>query len=311
MTSRRNFLLTGGTVSALSFLSKCSPQTEEKKSLAKFSYCLNTSTISGQNPGIKRYIEIASQAGYDGIELWVKDVKSYIESGNSAIELRDFIRKKGLKAENAIGFAPWLVPGEEGKEKGFKQMKEEMEIMASIGCTRIAASPAGLSADHHFDFFEAGKRYRELIETGKEIGIMPQLEFWGASPVLNHFGQIIMIAAFADHPDVHILPDVYHLFRGGSGFEALKMMSRNVIEIFHMNDYVDSIPREIQTDKDRVYPGDGVAPMTQILSDLSAAGGNKVLSVELFNETYWKKDPLSVAKTALQKMKLLTEKVCQ
>jgi len=38
-------------------------------------------------------------------------------------------------------------------------------------------------------------------------------------------------------------------------------------------------------------------------------GGTKVLSLELFNETYWKQDALQVAKTGLQKMKLLVNEV--
>jgi len=32
-------------------------------------------------------------------------------------------------------------------------------------------------------------------------------------------------------------------------------------------------------------------------------GGPKVLSLELFNPTYWKEDPLSVARIGLGKMK--------
>src|SRR5690606_26551699 len=102
-----------------------------------------------------------------------------------------------------------------------------------------------------------------------------------------------------------ILPDVYHLFRGNSGFESLKMIGDNVIEVFHMNDYPGDIPREQMEDKDRVYPGDGIAPLKQIIADLKAMDGPKILSLELFNRDYWKQDPLEVAKTGLRKMQAL------
>ena len=39
-------------------------------------FCLNTSTIKPQ-PLIRK-IELAGQAGYDGIELWVNDVYDFI-----------------------------------------------------------------------------------------------------------------------------------------------------------------------------------------------------------------------------------------
>ena len=43
-----------------------------------FRFCLNTSTISGQNPGLLKYIQVASQAGFDGIEVWISDVQAYL-----------------------------------------------------------------------------------------------------------------------------------------------------------------------------------------------------------------------------------------
>lgn len=301
--NRRNLFKAIGLASAASLLPQIVyPKTEDKSVV--FRFCLNTSTISGQNSGILKYIDIASEAGYDGIELWVNDVKQHLESGNSAQSLKKYIADRGLKVENAIGFAPWLTGSQ-----GFAQMKSEMGMMAEIGCSRIAAPASGVPNDLPFDLFEAGYKYKQLIELGRQTGVLPILEFWGASKVLYHIGQAMMIAAIANDPDVRILADVFHLFRGNSGYDSLKMLHGNVIEVFHMNDFVAAIPREQQKDSDRVYPGDGAAPMKQILTDLKNTGGTKVLSLELFNETYWKQDPLLVAKTGLDKMKKLVDQV--
>jgi 2-keto-myo-inositol isomerase len=43
--------------------------------------------------------------------------------------------------------------------------------------------------------------------------------------------------------------------------------------------------------------------LNQIFRTLKAIGFSGWLSVELFNKDYWAQDPLSVAKTALQKVK--------
>jgi len=272
---------------------------------AKFRYCLNTSTISGQNPGLLSYIEIASQAGYDGIEVWVRDVEAALEAGHSISSLKGFIEDHGIQVESAIGFAPWMLEG----EAGFVQMEKEMQMLAGIGCLRIAAPPAGVPSNKPLDLFAVGEKYKSLLDLGRKTGVMPQLEFWGSSQVLWHLGQVLMIAAVADDPDVKILTDVYHMFRGGSGFNALKMLNGSLIDIFHMNDYPENKPREQQDDADRVFPGDGVAPMSQILTDLKNMGGEKVLSLELFNRAYWEKDPLLVAETGLTKMKTLVKEI--
>lgn len=303
MITRRNLIKTAGAGAAFAVLPLMA-RSDSEKNESKFTFCLNTSTISSRNPGVLKYIDIAARAGYDGVELWVSDVKAYLSSGKSAQSLRDYIDASGLKVENAIGFAPWLA-----NQAGMDEMKADMQLMASVGCHRIAAPAFGLPPDKPLDLFETGQKYNELIELGKITGVKPLLEFWGASKLLWHIGQAMSIAAVANNPGVSILADVYHLFRGNSGYEALKMLRGDAIEVFHMNDFVSSIPREQQKDSDRVYPGDGNAPMKQILSDLKNMGGTKVLSLELFNETYWKQDELLVAQTGLEKMKSLVAKL--
>ena len=304
MSTRRDILKSIG-LGAGALLTSAAVPAATQKTKSEFSFCLNTSTIMGQKPGLKGYLDIAARAGYDGVELWVRDLEAYVSQGNSVASLRKLIVDSGLVFENAIGFAPWMVDDDAKRKAGMEQMEKEMEMLAAVGCKRVAAPAAGVTAP--LDLFKAGERYKALLDLGRKTGVMPQLEFWGAFPFFHHLGQVLMVAAVADDKDTRILPDVYHLFRGGSGYEGLKMLNGNLVEIFHMNDFVADIPREKQEDKDRVYPGDGAAPMKQILTDLKNMGGKKVLSLELFNQTYWKEDALQVAKTGLEKMKSLTK----
>ncbi|WP_194776979.1 sugar phosphate isomerase/epimerase family protein [Pararhodonellum marinum] len=300
MTDRRTALKTLGIAGA-GWMIHPQLKAETPKAADTFRFCLNTSTISGQNLGMEKNIEVAARAGYEGIELWIRDILAYLENGKSTNQLKKHLSDAGLTFENAIGFAPWMVDEDEKRKAGFVQMKEEMELLAALGCKRVAAPAAGVTGT--LDLFEAGGRYRDLLQLGRETGVMPQLEFWGAFPYFHHLGQALMVAAVSDDADARILADVYHLYRGNSGFEGLKMLQGKSVEIFHMNDYVMDIPREKQEDKDRVYPGDGAAPLQQILTDLKNMGGEKVLSLELFNRDYWKLDALEVAKTGLDKMR--------
>ncbi|HXB43559.1 MAG TPA: sugar phosphate isomerase/epimerase family protein [Puia sp.] len=274
-----------------------------------FRFCLNTSTIRGQRLGLLSNIDIAAKARYDGVELWVSDVQEYLNQGNSVESLAAFIKAKGIAVEDAISFTTWMVDDDAKRKQGLKELGEEMKLMAALGCKRIAAPPAGVDRNGSIDFQKAGARYREALVLGRKYKVMPLLEFWGASGTLYNLGQSLAIAAAADDAEARILPDVFHLFRGGSGFNGLKLVNGKVIDIIHMNDYPASKPVEQQTDSDRVYPGDGVAPIKQILRDLMAMGGTKILSLELFNETYWKQDAFQVAQTGLQKMKLLVSEV--
>lgn len=274
-----------------------------------FRFCLNTSTIMGQNPGLLHSIEIAAQAGYDGMELWIDDIKDYINQGNSIESLAAFIKAKKIIVEDIISFTTWMADDNAKRKAGIAELEKEMKLVSVLGCHRIAAPPMGVEKDEPIDFQKAGARYREILSLGRKYNVMPLLEFWGASGTLYNFSQALAIAAAANDADARILPDVYHMFRGGSGFNCLNLVNGKVIDIIHMNDYPANKPVNEQTDSDRVYPGDGAAPLKQILRSLRAMGGTKILSLELFNDAYWKQDALLVAKTGLQKMKHLVNEV--
>ena len=268
-----------------------------------FSYCLNTSTIMGQKQGIVKDMQTAAKAGYDGIEIWINALQKYVEEGGKLSALKKLAEDLNLKIENAIGFAPWIVNDQVKRKAALDQARKEMELLAQVGCTRIAAPPAGATDVEKLNLDEVAERFCALLEVGKEVGVIPQLEVWGFSNNLHRLDQVLYVAAGCNDDQVRILPDVYHLYRGGSKFLSLQLLSGKSVEIFHINDYPSSIPPSEIEDKDRVYPGDGDGPVIKVLQMLAAAGGPKVLSLELFNRAYWKQDALVVAKTGLQKMK--------
>ncbi len=275
---------------------------------APFNYCFNTSTIRGQNLSLDREIEITAKAGYDSIEPWVDKIHDYVKSGGSLTELRRRISNLGLTVESAISFSQWIVDDDERRAKALEQNKQDMDVLARIGGKRIAAPPAGATRQAGLDLMKAAQRYRALLELGDEMGVVPQVEVWGSSKNLHRLGQAMFVVIESGHPKACLLPDVYHTYKGGSDFNGFKLLSAKAIQVFHLNDYPADPPRETIGDRDRVFPGDGIAPLNQILQDLHANNSRAVLSLELFNPTYWKQDPLEVAKTGLAKMKAAVNK---
>jgi 2-keto-myo-inositol isomerase len=277
---------------------------EEKKKTVPFRYCLNTSTIRGQKQGLLKDLETASKAGYDGVEIWINALQTYAEEGGSISDLKKRLDDWGLTVEDAIGFAQWIVDDTSVRNQAIEQLRKEMDLLARLGCQRIAAPPAGATNEAGLNLDAAAERYHKILELGVQQGVMPQLEVWGFSRNLHKISQVLYVAAECGHPGARILPDIYHLYKGGSDFDALKLIKGSVIEVFHMNDYPADPPRDSMNDSHRVYPGDGIAPVKQVLQDLYRPGETTVLSLELFNPSYWEQDALTVAKTGLEKMQL-------
>ncbi len=278
-------------------------ETPAVKAMGLVKYSLNTSTIRGQKVGLVREVEIAAEAGYDAIEPWMGTINDFVKGGGSLKDLGKKARDLGLTVESAIGFARWIVDDDAERAKGFEEAKRDMDSLQQLGGKRIAAPPVGAHDKGPVDLLKAAERYRQLCELGRQFGIVPECEVWGFSKALSRLGETAFVAIESAHPDATILPDIYHLFKGGSDFAGLRLLSSSAVQVFHVNDYPADLPRDKIADKDRVYPGDGIAPMTDILRSVIRSDRPIVLSLELFNPEYWKQDALLVARTGLEKTK--------
>jgi sugar phosphate isomerase/epimerase len=269
---------------------------------------LNTSTIRGQKLGIEQEIDLAAKAGYDAIEPWINEIDDYVKQGGSLKDLAKRIRDHGLKVASAIGFAQWIVDDDAQRAKGLEEAKRTMDLVAQLGGTHIAAPPAGATDKPGLDLFQAAKRYGALVDLGRQMGVAPQVEVWGFSKNLSRLGETVFVAVESGRRDACLLLDVYHIYKGGSDFNGIKLLGGAGMHVFHVNDYPASPPRDTITDADRVYPGDGVAPLDQLFRDLRDAGFCGVLSLELFNRTYWERDALEVVRTGLEKTRAAVHK---
>ena len=305
--SRRDVLTTATTVCGAAAVAMAIPRTNEsseKTFPAQLSYCLNTGTIRGQQLDLREQIDVAASAGYDGIEPWIDDIQKYKDAGGSLADIAKRCADYGLKVASAIGFAQWIVDNTAQRTHGLETARRDMELVRQIGGLHIAAPPAGATnTDSKIDLLAAAERYAELLRVGEQIGVIPQVEVWGFSHNLSRLGEAVFVAVEAGHPNACVLPDVYHIYKGGSDHAGVNLLGRQAIHCFHVNDYPAHPLRQNITDAHRVYPGDGVAPLKQILSGLLANHSKCMLSLELFNREYWQQDATMVARNGLQKMK--------
>ena len=310
MIQRRQLLVAASAITAGATLqTSTTPATEPEPKKMPVRFALNTSTIRGQNLSIVEQIEVTAKAGFDGIEPWIRDIDSYANEGGSLPDLKNKIADLGLTVDSAIGFANWIVDDQDARQKGLETAKKEMSLVKAIGGNRVAAPPVGA---HRGDSVPPplsviAERYRDLLKVGTELGVTPQLELWGFSPTLSKLSELAYVAAGAEHPDACVLPDFYHIYKGGSDFAALGMIEASRMHCFHMNDYPADPPRSTIADKDRVFPGDGVCPLPEIIRQLIDHGFQGTFSLELFNPTYWERDALEVAKEGLAKSKAVVQ----
>jgi sugar phosphate isomerase/epimerase len=304
LTSRRTFLTAAAIGAGACTLPSPSKAAPAKYAHDTFRYALNTGTLRGYKLTLPEQVDFAIRSGFTGIEPWIADLAKVAESGGSLKDLGKRCADAGLTVISAIGFASWAVNDDTARAAGLEQVRRDMDLVAQMGGTHIAASPAGVNKpDVALDLDRAAERYRAVLELGRTAGVIPQLEFWGASANLCRLDQCLYVAARAGHPDACVLADVFHLYKGGSDPASLRLLSRSAAYCFHMNDYPAQPPRETIKDAERVWPGDGIAPLREMLKIFVDNHAAPWLSIELFNAEYWKRPAAETARTGLEKMK--------
>ena len=309
-TGRRNLLKFFAASAGLAMLPdfvKAMPAGKNKN----FIYCLNTATIKEQHLGLFGELEVASAAGFDAVEIWMDTLQEYVDKGGKLSDVPKKLNDLNLKVAGAIGFAPWIVDDEKQRNEGIEQLKKEMYMLAQIGCPRTAAPPAGATEHPGLDLHKAAERYRTILELGDKMNVVPHLELWGFSANLNKLSDVMFVAIESGHPKARVLLDNYHLYKGGTSLESLKLINPTSTEILHVNDYPAGLDRSVITDADRTYPGDGVSKIRDVLHILQSPQRQLIISLEVFNKKYYSQKASEVTKTGLAKMKNVTDDVAK
>lgn len=304
---RRSFLASGAAALAAPALAgvpqpkqDAAPERRYQRGRSPWPICLDTATI--RPASLLDKIKFAAQAGYDAIEPWEGEINDYEKSGGDLADLGKRIKDAGLFVPSVIGLWNAIPPTREAFDASLVDSRRRMRQAAAIGAQHIQTIPQPARPWREFDPFWAAARYRELLEIGlNDYNINPALVFVEFLEGARTLGQAAQVALDADHPKAKIIPDVFHMHIGGSGFNSLRRLRGDFIAIFQFNDAPPEPPKEKLEDKHRVYPSDGILPLTTCLRDLKEIGYRGCISLELYNPTYWESDLARVAEVGLEK----------
>ncbi|MBM1107678.1 sugar phosphate isomerase/epimerase [Aurantibacter crassamenti] len=247
---------------------------------------LNTSTLLHYKIAVDLQIDMVAKAGFDGIELWMSDIKKYLDAGGKTSDLKAKLEKNNLVLENIIGFSKWCSDDAEERKQALVQLREEMNITAALGGNFIAAPVQGISTINSNKYDEYAQRYTAILELGDETGVTPIIELWGMG-ALHKISDCAQIAIATGHPKATMLLDFYHVYRGGNDWDTIDILNGKRLPVIHINDYPSSPSYDKLKDSDRIFPGDGICPFDNVIPKLYDAGFRGGFSVELFNKEYW------------------------
>ncbi len=266
-----------------------------------FRYCLNASTI--RPTPLMEKIRIAGDAGYAAIELWHDEIEAYVAGGGTLADIRKALADQNLELPTTIYLRNWCDTTGAAHQAGLEECKRRLADAQTLGAVYAIASPAGGKVDVNL----AARNYAELIDLGLTFGVKPAMEYLGFVEQINTIESALEIMQKSGHPQATIIVDPFHNFRGGGAFSSLAKLRGEQIAISHFNDTPASPPRLEQHDHSRVLPGRGHLNLKEWVGLLKQVGYDRWLSLELFSEELWAKDPREVVKLGLETMRHVVE----
>jgi 2-keto-myo-inositol isomerase len=123
--------------------------------------------------------------------------------------------------------------------------------------------------------------------------------------------QAMDIINAVNRDNIGISVDAFNLYsyNGFQDINDLKGISADQICVFHMNDAMNLPIEELDTTKHRLYPGEGVIPLKNMMNILKEIGYTEIASLELFGDWMYEGKPEDVIRDGYAKTKALLESV--
>lgn len=246
-------------------------------------FCINEMCLAGQGDLLSHIADCAAQnVGY--MELSKACLLAYLRSGGTPDALRSAFLDGNIKpvCVNSIESVSF------NTKRGARVLREASEYLfyccRAIGCdcVEVIGSFKPPTRDEAEIEAETAEAIARLSDAARPYGIRLALEYMGvADSSVQTFARALSIVRRIAREDVGLLVDTWHHYASGS--EAAELLEARAGEVFmvHISDCPAAAPLQASR-ADSYLPGEGDAPLGELLRNLAAIGYDGPVSAEIF-----------------------------
>lgn len=263
--------------------------------------CLNQATINQTD--IETCVEASASAGFKGIEFRMPKLQAYAALNHSSSELKQLLEDYDLESVclNSLEEFSHVPAGD--FDAVLHRAREFSTICRKTACKMFVCCPSPLpkNLSKPEALSMTVHRLGKIAEVSAQDSVRVAFEFLGRASTSTLQDAVEVIRA-TGASNVGLIIDTFHYYLGGSTLDALRDFPLERLWAVHFND-AEPGPPEALTDEKRLLPGKGVIKLKEFARWLKDRGWDGWLSVELFREEYWKRDPLEVAKESMESLR--------
>lgn len=263
----------------------------------------------GKRGDLIRDIELCARLGFREMEISKGCLRSYLRAGGTLEELRGHLEGRGIRPVCLNSIESITFNGKRG-ERQLLELSEYLFYCAkAIGCPCVEVIASFKAPTEVWEEVreETVRVLTRLSDAARPFGIRLALEYMGVpASSVKTFAQGLEIVRGVGRDNVGLLVDTWHHYASGSTPEELTGAKAGEIFMVHTSDCPRgealSIPRA-----ESYLPGEGEAPLGEMLSALREIGYEGAVSVEVMAPALQELEPEELARLSAQHGKTLLE----
>ncbi len=236
--------------------------------------------------GFEEMVKVASKAGFQAITVWPRDYRGALEAGFTPRSLRQLLEDHGIEVADLDPLLTWLPPEMSGgADPGPYADGSERDFFEMAGALSARSVNVAQGFGDQIDLDGAAEALAGVCDRGWEHGLLITVEFlpWSGLPDVDTACELIRRA---DRPNATLMVDTWHFFRGSSDLAQLERVAGGRVGSVQINDAPAEPAADLiaETMEARLLPGEGDAPVVEILQTLDRIGSKAPVGVEVFSK---------------------------
>jgi sugar phosphate isomerase/epimerase len=253
---------------------------------------LMTGAIGLRGLGLEDSIELAGNAGFDGVWFDIAAAKA-IADDKGVEYLKELFASKGVKPGGWGATVRWQ--DDEHRDADLQALKPLAALGVELGNPFTTSGIMPANNDRAFDdqYAFVLERLRPYAETLKQEGVSLGIEFIAPKTLRDKFTyefiysmpQMLELAAKVGTGNVGVLFDVWHHYTAHGTLEEMDLLTKDNVFVVHVNDAPVGLDIDEQQDLSRTLPMEtGVIPAPAMMAKLAAIGYDGPVIAEPFSE---------------------------
>ena len=261
-----------------------------------------TVSLSGS---LTEKLHACAAAGFDGVELFEPDL---IANDHSPEEIRALSSRLGLSLDLYQPLRDIEGVDEDTFADNLRRAGATFATAQRLGIRTVLVCSNVATATVDSDEVSADQ-LRRLgdLAAGYDIKVAFEALAWGR--FVDDYRRAWRIASLADHPNVGVCLDSFHVLSRGHDPRAIEDIPADKIFFLQLAD-APALNMDVLSwsRHHRLFPGEGAFDLPTFVSHVLAAGYDGPLSLEVFNDTFRQTDPDRTAVHALRSLRWLQDR---